>query len=110
MVSSAYIADGRKAAVERVSEHPDRVGRAIGIAVSLQSLDIHVGCVNMDMSVDESGHECSAPHVDHLRLRTLQWTVGDFANHAVLDQYVDPLRTLRIDTVEYTCAAKKDLH
>jgi hypothetical protein len=100
VVAATDIAHGREPAVQGMAEHANGVRGAVRLSRKINLLNVDVGGVGVDVSVDQAGHHRSATDVDDAGFAGIEGSSGDFPDHSVLDQYLPTLCAFLVPAIE----------
>jgi len=99
-VATADVAHRREAAVERVAEHAYRMRGAVRGAHRVDTLEIHVGGIGVDVQVDQPRHQRPSAEVDAPRFGSGDRLVRHLLDCAFLDCDRHTVRAIGAGPVE----------
>ena len=100
-IGPAGIAHVSKPAIQHGAHGPHCTRSHQGQGNILELADDDFAQHDMHVTVDQPGHQRSPAAVDHLRIRRLDGTIGDFADQLILDQYLVTTANLVVPGIEH---------
>jgi len=85
-----------------MSEHPDRVRRAVRLAYRFDPLHRYIAAVRVYMRIDQARHQRAPADVEHSRVLVGNRLWGDLLDQSVGDAQIHALGALGVRSVEDT--------